>query len=163
MNRDRTTEDLRALLPQIERYFDCGLTDEEELELRAVIAETGLVHPAIDEARAVMGVRRCSSTHRYGKGLRTRAVISAAASLLMICAIGISLLIYTPEDQSGMSQCIAYANGKTITDEDEILRLIASDLHEIGAGSGEEMRSFEEELGDAAPIIDSFETISIME
>lgn len=153
---------MRKLLPLIERYFDCDLSDKEERELRVAIAATTLVHPAIDEARAVMGVRRVTSK-RHRSGVRTRAIVSAAASLLLVFALGYSLLRFTPGRSDDVSRCIAYAHGEKITDEDEILRLIATDLREASTGTGDEVRSFEEELGDVAPIIDSFETIIIME
>ena len=50
--------DLPTLLALLERYYECSLSDEDEHRLRGIIATTRLRHPAIDEARAVMGFRR---------------------------------------------------------------------------------------------------------
>ncbi len=164
MNHSST--DLTRLLDLIERYFDCALTDEEETNLRKLIATTDISHPAVDEARALMGFRRpipqrasAPAPRRRYAGLRAGLSIAASAAILLSLALYVLLPTSTPQADF---KCIAYANGCEITDEDDVLRLIADDIREFNDGAGEAGESFRDELGDIAPIIDNFESNPIL-
>lgn len=144
---------LPELLDLIERYFDCTLSDAEELQLRHIIATTGLSHPSIDEARAIMGIRRpVSRRHR-----NFRPALSIAAAVAVLLTIGIYLFV-SPSAGLGDNKCIAYANGQRITDEEEVINLLREDLREFDDAVEASDRSFADELGDIAPIIESYES-----
>ncbi|MDE6813670.1 MAG: hypothetical protein K2J28_07585, partial [Duncaniella sp.] len=92
MNRHPLT--LPQLLEQIERYFDCSLTDAEERALRDEIAVTPLSHPAIDEARALMGFRRVQETaiRRSSRHTALRAAVSIAAAIALVVTLALHFL-----------------------------------------------------------------------
>ena len=169
-------KDLSRLLDLIERYYDCSLSDEEERSLRRTVATTTLSHPAIDEARAIMGFRRPAATAQgtgvipakvtgetssqkssvHGFSFRSAISIAAAAAVLITLAVN----ILRPSEGIGDYDrtCIAYVNGTRITDEDDVIRLIAEDMSEFDDGSQEAAESFRDELDDVAEIIDNYES-----
>lgn len=144
---------LPQLLEMIERYFDCALSDAEELQLRHIIAATELSHPAIDEARAVMGIRR--PARRRLRDIRPALSIAAAVAVLL--TIGVYLYVSPSVGRMEESKCIAYTNGRCITDEDDVINLLREDLREFDDAVEASDRSFADELGDIAPIIESYE------
>lgn len=169
--------DLSRLLDLIERYYDCSLSDEEERSLRHTVATTTLSHPAIDEARALMGFRRPAATaqtagvtdakatpeasatrksSRHAFSFRSAISIAAAAAVLITLAVN----FLRPSEGIGDygQTCIAYVNGTRITDEDDVIRLIAEDMSEFDDGSQEAAESFRDELDDVADIIDNYES-----
>lgn len=145
---------LPQLLEMIERYFDCALSDAEELQLRHIIAATELSHPSIDEARAVMGIRR--PARRRLRDLRP--FLSIAAAVAFVLTLGIYVLVSPSSGSIGKNQCIAYTNGRCITDEDDVINLLREDLREFDDAVEASDRSFADELGDIAPIIESYES-----
>lgn len=165
---------LPELLDLIERYFDCSLSDPEEEQLRSIIARTTLSHPAIDEARALMGFRLPSAASkasgqsnilpadslpaRSRKRLSLRAAISIAAAIAVIFAIGLHLSINAPLRGAAQTQCIAYANGERITDEADVIRLLTEDLREFNDGVEEADRNLNDELNIIAPVIEDYES-----
>ena len=70
--------DLPTLLALLERYYECSLSDEDEHRLRGIIATTRLRHPAIDEARAVMGFRRARRATKGNFAARWKVPIGRA-------------------------------------------------------------------------------------
>lgn len=160
MNHSST--DINELLTLIERYFDCSLSDDEEKQLREVIAVTEISHPAVDEARALMGFRRpapsaAKAPARRSRGTIIRAGLSIAAAVALIITIGIHVINPSAAGQDDYT-CIAYVNGAMITDEDQIMDLIAQDLREFNDQAVDTRQSIRKELGDIAPIIDDIES-----
>ena len=135
----QTSEILDELLRDIDSYFECTLSDEQEQYLRRQIATTTLSHPAIDEARAVMGLRRNVSRHAV-----YRRVVAAAAATAMLVGVAMMLFRFPLSGNDNIQpQCVAYIDGRYITDENEVFELMSENLHQ------------------AAEIIDSYETINI--
>lgn len=108
------------LLAQIEQYFDCRLSDSGERQLRKLVAETSLRHPAIDEVRAVMGLRKpapCKSA--------VRRRLTAAASVAVLLSLG---LWFALRPSAATAECVAYCNGTVVTDEAQVMSLFAADV-----------------------------------
>lgn len=146
------TDKDRQLLDDIERYFDCLLSDEEEMELRRRVAATGLRHPAVDEAVAVMGLRRKVRRLNFRPVL---AACSVAACLAVIVSVGMSLHRSTPAAMD--SSCIAYVNGRVVTDEEAVMLLAEGSLREVGS-CGESFREdLSEDMEGIVSAIDRFE------
>lgn len=141
MNNDNHISPLRCdedkamaeslLLADIERYFNCKLTDAEETDLRHRLAGTAFIHPAINEARAVMGLRRPirSNTHKT-RGF-IRAAASVAASVTVLAAL--SVFVVRQPTAAAPDYCLAYVNGVAITAEEDVLRLTLGNLDGIYA------------------------------
>lgn len=157
---------LTELLKMIDLYFDCSLSDANEDRLRVIIAETTLSHPAIDDARALMGFRipktAVSTAPQPSKEVRKnhispRAIISIAAAIAVVFAIGLHLSIGNPTFPQ-TTQCIAYVNGERITDETDVVRLLTEDLREFNDGVEEADRDLNDELNIIAPVIEDYES-----
>lgn len=155
--------DLSRLLDLIERYYDCSLSDDEERRLRRTVAETTLSHPAIDEVRALMGFRLPATAAKGENARRTkrfplRPAISIAAAVALLITLGVNFIRPASVADDIEATCIAYVNGACITDEDDIIRLIADDMREFDDSSDEAAESFRSELDDFATIVDSYES-----
>lgn len=149
---------LPELLDLIERFFDCSLSDAEELQLRHTIAKTSLSHPAIDEARAVMGVRT-PVQHRQRQPRNLRPALGIAAAVTVLLTLGAYHLFVSPAPANfGESKCIAYANCRCITDEEDVINLLREDLREFDNALEASDRSFDDELNDIASIIQTYES-----
>lgn len=145
---------LARLLSEIELYFDCRLSDEQEEALRAKIASTRLSHPAIDQARALMGIRRAKpQPKRLSAFQRIMPKVGIAASLAL--AITLAIILLRPSEPSA---CIAYANGQMITDEDAVLSLIAQSTSEFHEGMAMARQSIIDDIESVAPLIDEYES-----
>lgn len=152
------TPSLPELIDLIERFFDCSLSDAEELQLRHAIAKTSLSDPAIDEARAVMGLRTpAGRRHRQHRGFRQAIGVAAAVAVLL--TIG-AYHLFTPARtvDFGENKCIAYANCRCFTDEEDVINLLREDLREFDNALEASDRSFEDELSDIASIIQTYES-----
>lgn len=154
---------LPRLLEMIERYFDCLLTDEEESRLRSVLATTTFTHPAIDEAKAIMGLLRpAREKKRQTSFLKHWHPIASVAAASVVIAVGALFLLRARSFHTvGDSTCIAYVNGTVVTDEAEVLRLLTADIREFGDGAREARLSIYEELDEAVPLIENYESTPI--
>ncbi len=160
---------LPELLELIERFYDCSLSDEEERQLRLTISSTTYSHPSIDEAKALMGFRRPDAstrttaiptrqTDRHSNRPNIRITLSIAAALALLLTLGSNIADRPIPNSGSDGKCIAYANGKCITDESDVIRLLTEDLREFDDAVDDSDRSFADELGDIAPIIETYES-----
>ncbi|MCM1077831.1 MAG: hypothetical protein NC411_10795 [Bacteroides sp.] len=154
---------LPELLDLINRYYNCELSDREEMQLREDVATTPYNHPAIDEVRALMGFRMPSALsdnfRRQSAGINRRAMLSIAAMIAVIVTIGIYLVVNPSASvMADGNHCIAYADGQRITDETDVMRLIANDLREFESGVRAMNSTISDELNDIAPIIEAYES-----
>ena len=101
-----------------------------------------------------MGIRR--PARRRLRDLRP--VLSIAAAVAFVLTLGIYVLVSPSSGSIGKNQCIAYTNGRCITDEDDVINLLREDLREFDDAVEASDRSFADELGDIAPIIESYES-----
>ena len=118
------------LLQEIERYFDCLLSDEEEAILVRKLSTTEINHPAVNEAKALMGFRTMeqsiSKSPQDKKGvkranMRLRIMQAAACVLLLIMAVG---YVSYSDSFDKDSQCLAYLNGSRVSDEEAVMEHI---------------------------------------
>lgn len=155
MKQHKTT--LPELLDLVERFFDCSLSEAEERQLRRDIAVTSLSHPAIDEARAVMGLRK--PVRRIERRYRNlHRILRIAATIAVLLAIGAYLFIAPSSGNFGNNKCIAYTNGRCITDEEAVLNLLRDDLREFDNAVEASDRSFAVEMSDIAAFIETYES-----
>ena len=145
-NEDRqiSLNSLEAMLVAIELYFDCRLSDEEERRLRRAIAVTRVSHPAIDEARAVMGLRKPAERVIVSRKVLRQVSIAASVALLIAGGIGISRYF---SESSLENKSIAYVNGVKVTDEDEVMRLFNANLSIMSDGIEEMDSRFDKMVG----------------
>ncbi|WP_300811581.1 hypothetical protein [uncultured Duncaniella sp.] len=152
---------LPQLLEAIELYFDCEMTDAEERQLRLEVGATPHSHPAIDEARAVMGLRRpkqLTPSLHHSIGVRQWMGIAAAIAVIVTLAVTFMRPGHSPAGQDLQEKCVAYVNGRCITDEDEVIALMAQNLGELQNGADMAEQSMIEELEYLAPMIEKFDS-----
>lgn len=127
------TKHISPIVRDIERYFDCLLSEEEEDALRARLESAPTDIPEVREAIAVMGVRRRLST-KCSPGIRWRviAAVSAAACVLLLLATVVPRYGPTLSTSS-----YAYVNGKYTTDYDEIASELTRSLQMFDLSSDE--------------------------
>ncbi|MBQ9711030.1 MAG: hypothetical protein IJV54_01915 [Bacteroidales bacterium] len=118
------TTQRERFLGMAERYFNAGLSEEEELLLKSFITHEGKDDPSFDEIRAVMGFfsvkkEKWSSRSEYrslfGRNVFTIARIAAAAA-----AIAAVIFILRPKKEAAMDY-ISYADGRKVTDTEKVM------------------------------------------
>lgn len=123
MNKDK-----QYWLALAERYFDAQTTDNEEHELRHFASVTD--DPDFDELRAVLGFTAVSRRRTVvARRPRMLTPMRAAAALALVIGLSVFMardIVPTPEPD-----CIAYVNGKRITDESQIFRLMDETMSDI--------------------------------
>ncbi len=150
--------DLKLLLEDIDRYFDCSLSDEQERLLRRRLAATRHVHPAIDEARMLMGFYRQERRHSpYFRGRMIAAVAGIAAAVAVVFALGWKMHKGQPDPMAG-DVCLAYSGGQIITDEDAVIAIVAETMSEVHNGVFTANSDLRDDVSIIAPAIDRYVT-----
>ncbi len=138
------------LLQLIDRYFDGATSTEEERRLRDALAATDLSSPAIDEARAVMGV--FAAARRIAPPPRRRLwpkLTVAAASLAML--IGVAVW-FRPASADSLN--FALIGSQRIDDYSEIESMMHADLSCIADARSQVDASIAAELEALNDVID---------
>lgn len=156
---------LAEILKAIDGYFDCRLSEAEERLLYQWLSETTYTDPAIDEARAVIGITHLNRTTATGsttskrKG-RTKSLLLPVYTTVA-AAVAILLLVVPLFPTFGAdSTCIAYAEGKMIVDENEVLALLQSQMTDFDTQLSAQSDEFIDQLSDLPPVMDSNNDIS---
>lgn len=116
----------------VEEYFGCGLTRDEEADLRTVLLHTPYHSDAIDECRLAMGLEaivRKPCVQKRNRMLRLPYIRVAAAVAVAVCT-GLALLLHPAGQPESDNVCIAFVNGKEITDPNAARQLVEHEQHE---------------------------------
>ena len=142
MNKLKNINSQAELEQLIEHYFEGNTSLQEERVLRQTLVDCPWSSEAIDEARFTMGY---FTAHKHQRRKATTAsnrylIPGIAASIALLLTVGAGLLWHNQQPEN---VCVAYVNGKTIHNEQEIYNLIQNDLDEMGnaAQSPEEQLS----------------------
>lgn len=138
--------DTEYILSQVELYYDCRLSDAEESRLRILVARSTSNHPEIERLRAMMGFRR----PRRRKNHRLYSITSAAACLTLLVAAGVWWMNAQSET---VGTSFAYSGGVYISDENEVLDLLAQNLSEFGGDIELADQTMETELQEFATFL----------
>ncbi len=143
----------------IERYFEAETSIAEERELRKALASHSApvgTDPLIDEAKAVMGVTAVISAPQSATSSRpprkTRRLAppvwwqsAAAVAIIAILVTGIIHINRAPR-----GECVAYLNGREISDRDAVMNMMFSDLSEMEAASASLQNEISDDFSDIA-------------
>lgn len=160
---DKKKKNKEYLLKEIDKYFDCLLSDEEEGRLRDELSVTNFVHPKIDEAKAVMGFStlrshypssQSSLTTEWNSGKRKKPLLRvfqgvAAAVVLAVCGVGLSQMSGT--DDSGY-ECMAFVNGRFITDDDEVMKILFDNIGEFNKDLAQAEENLDKDMEEFYPL-----------
>ena len=116
----------------MQRYFEADTTSEEERELAWYVARVD--DPAFDELRGVLGYLSIGREKKARKAVKVRmyAVAAAAACLVALAAIGLSLRNDGLKPIGNL--CVSYAYGEKTTDGTAIMASVESSLSDFFAG-----------------------------
>lgn len=114
-----------------ERYFEAETTRKEEEELKAFAAST--TDPDFDELRAVMGYlvvgRKLQSAMRKSSAPRIALYARvAAAAIFFLIALPWGYRQLQPQEEN---ICLAYVNGKKLTDSDAVMALMHQTMQSL--------------------------------
>ncbi|MDE6379225.1 MAG: hypothetical protein K2L11_02035 [Muribaculaceae bacterium] len=126
MNKEKIYE-------KIELYFEAQLSAEEERRLLKVLLPLEGSDPVIDDALAVMLASRIPIPAAESAGKPFRLIFGIAASIALLIAIGIPLIRQAVSSRD--SVMIAYVDGVKVEDHDEIMKIIDTQLNDIGESS----------------------------
>ena len=114
----------------IDRYFDGETTVQEEQALREALADCPWSSETIDEARFTMGYFAAHKQQRRRVATFTNRfrITAIAASIALLLTVGLTTLWH---HQQTDDMCIAYVNGKAISNDDAVMALIANDLNSM--------------------------------
>lgn len=107
---------------------EIGMPDiEAELQRMHAMAGRG-VRGVNGTSRGVKGASRGA---RGARGSVARRVASVAASILLVAGVGIAGYSYLSADRD---ICVAYVGGERITDEEQVMALLAKDMAHLSSG-----------------------------
>ncbi len=149
-NKPLTTDTPDDLRRAVNLFFECRLTEAEELRLRRAIAASESTDPLILEAKAVMGFSTLKSRRHKAVAPRLIRFGSVAAALAVVVTLCVHL--FSTGTAAGSSECIAYHNGVRVTDEATVMSILADNLTEINLGAQECNSLFIEDIDDLAPL-----------
>jgi hypothetical protein len=149
MKRDKySTEEWLTL---IERYYDALTTPQEEELLKKFLAAPEADAPCFDEIKATLAYFAVSKqTHKKKRSttrLLTRSVAAAAAIIIAIASVW--------QTNSDQDICVAYINGRIVTDEAIVMQQMHSAMALISQTTSE--NSIEKQLSEMFNITDTQE------
>lgn len=135
MNTFRHITNQTELELLINRYFDGETSVQEELMLREALADCPWNSEAINEARFTMGYFAAHHQQQQRMAQKSRRIhaIGIAASIAIILGVGAFALWHQRVNTNNM--CIAYVNGKAISNDDAVLALIEKELNAMDDAS----------------------------
>ncbi len=148
------------MLERIEAYFDCTLTDQEERNLRRDLATTTLRHPAIDEARALMGFACPPQTRKAdkrGTAVRRLAKVASVAAAVAVL-VSVTLFIAKSHGETEESTCYAYVDGRKVTDEAAVEAILRCSLREAGESEDQADMDMMADLAGVAGLVEIYES-----
>ncbi|MDE6450665.1 MAG: hypothetical protein K2L41_11440 [Muribaculaceae bacterium] len=130
--------DNKQLTGLIERYFNGATTVEEERMLLDELSHNTANTPEANEARAVLGFSMVQPKTKH-HGHRHISYIRAIASIAIFLTTALAgYFLFT--DNSTDTECLAYINGKKITDSEAVIGLMLEGLSNI-ADAAEESKA----------------------
>ncbi|MDE5585645.1 MAG: hypothetical protein K2I92_04780 [Muribaculaceae bacterium] len=121
-----------SLHKKIDLYFEAQLSAREEQDLLRQLLRLEGKDPAIDEALAVMLASRLPARATHSRRKPLNKVAAAAAAIVTLIAAGGLFHFLSPPDRSCM---IAYVGGVRIENPQEIMKIIDTQLNDIGESS----------------------------
>jgi len=119
----------------IELYFNGKTTLEQEATLRHTLAQCPWQSDTIDDARVVMGffASHRQQQRRHCISVNRRRHLGIAATIAVLVALGGYAVLHRQQGTDDV--CVAYVNGKTINNDQDVMSLIKKDLSNMDDAS----------------------------
>jgi len=142
----------------INRYFDGETSIADERALRRELARTPLHTPLIEEAKAVIGYSlvcaapAAADRHISGRALRGTWWNVAATLVISVLTVA-ALLTYSHRHEP--DECVAYLNGKEISERNTVMSMMMQNLSEMGQASDRLKTGIADDVGEISDILNS--------
>lgn len=145
-----------------EAYFDCTLSEQEELQLKQMLATTEEDTADVREAKAVLGVfameRKLSqdaqqiTNHEFRITHSKRSIVRYAAAAVAVFAIVIGGMKYVEYQED--NACVMYVNGEKISNEKIVLAQMVGQMDDISEAADYNDQTMFNQLDDMASVLE---------
>lgn len=123
------------------RYFEAETSEAEERLLKSFLCTPESNDPAFEEVRALMGLgaygRRVLQGGRASRTAtphkRPTTLLKWAAAIAIVLLTGVSAGTFAYQHNN---QCVAYIDGRKITDSRQVMQAMRTSMHNVGAPTG---------------------------
>lgn len=146
----------------IEAYFDCTLSEQEEQQLKQMLATTEEDTADVREAKAVLGVfameRKLSqdaqqiTNHEFRITHSKRSIVRYAAAAVAVFAIVIGGMKYVEYQED--NACVMYVNGEKISNEKIVLAQMVGQMDDISEAADYNDQTMFNQLDDMASVLE---------
>lgn len=146
----------------IEAYFDCTLSEQEEQQLKQMLATTEEDTADVREAKAVLGVfameRKLSqdaqqiTNHEFRITHSKRSIVRYAAAAVAVFAIVIGGMKYVEYQED--NACVMYVNGEKISNEKIVLAQMVGQMDDISEAADYNDQTMFSQLDDMASVLE---------
>ncbi len=153
------TQDIHKL---IEAYFECTLSEQEEQQLKQMLATTEEDTADVREAKAVLGVfameRKLSqyaqpnTNHAPRITHSNRSIIRFAAAAVAVFAIVFGGIKYAEYQED--NACVMYVNGEKISNENIVLAQMTGQMEDISEAADYTDQTMFNQLDDMASVLE---------
>lgn len=136
----------------IEAYFDCTLSEQEEQQLKQMLATTEEDTADVREAKAVLGVFAMERKLSQAYALRITHFRGYAAAAIAIFAIVFGGMKYVEYQED--NACVMYVNGEKISNENIVLAQMMGQMDDIGEAADYNDQTMSSQLNDMASALE---------
>ena len=146
----------------IEAYFDCTLSEQEEQQLKQMLATTEEDTADVREAKAVLGVfameRKLSqdaqpiTNNELSITHSKRNFVRYAAAAVAVFAIVIGGMKYVEYQED--NACVMYVNGEKISNEKIVLAQMVGQMDDISEAADYNDQTMSSQLDDMASVLE---------
>ena len=146
----------------IEAYFDCTLSEQEEQQLKQMLATTEEDTDDVREAKAVLGVfameRKLSqdaqpiTNNELSITHSKRSIIRYAAAAVAVFAIVFGGMKYVEYQEE--NACVMYVNGEKISNENVVLAQMMGQMDDISEAADYNDQTMSSQLDDMASVLE---------
>lgn len=146
----------------IEAYFDCTLSEQEEQQLKQMLATTEEDTADVREAKAVLGVfameRKLSqdaqpiTNNEFRITHSKRNFVRYAAAAVAVFAIVFGGMKYVEYQED--NACVMYVNGEKISNENVVLAQMMGQMDDISEAADYNDQTMSSQLDDMASVLE---------
>lgn len=152
-------QDIKKL---IEAYFDCTLSEQEEEQLKQMLATTEEDTADVREAKAVLGVFAMERKLLQGAQPITnnefrithskRSIVRYAAAAVAVFAIVIGGMKYVEYQED--NACVMYVNGEKISNENIVIAQMMGQMDDISEAADNTEQTMSDQLNDISSVLE---------
>lgn len=145
------TQDIHKL---IEAYFDCILSEQEEQQLKQMLATTEEDTADVREAKAVLGVFAMERKLSQGTPVphSRKRILRYAAAAIAVLAMAFGGMKYA--EYQNDNACVMFVNGEKISNENIVLAQMLGQMDDISEAAEYNDQTMSNQLDDMASVLE---------